>query len=145
MTAGAVGSMAICRRQLGLKVTNDPKVQAGIRWLADNFSVAEHPGLSARHHYYYLYALERAGAFLETEKIGDHEWYREGAAWLLSNQKEGSWIQQEPGSVPRLPDSQELLRLKDTSFALLFLRRATAPPKEEDQDAKDDAERGGKK
>ncbi len=58
--------------------------------------------------YYDLYSLERAMMISKTEKIGDRDWYREGAAFILANQgPEGEWID-----------------TTDTCFALLFLKRA---------------------
>ena len=62
-------------------------------------------------HIYYLYGLERIGMLYGTDRIGSHDWYDEGAAWLIKHQADnGSWR-----NVP------------DTCFAILFLRRATAP------------------
>ena len=34
-------------------------------------------------HYYYLYAMERAGRLTARRKIGEHDWYREGASHLV--------------------------------------------------------------
>jgi len=62
--------------------------------------------------YYNIYSLERAGMLTLCEKFGKHEWYTEGARFLLEIQKsDGSW-----GG-----------NLVDTCFALLFLSRSTAP------------------
>ncbi|MCP3915324.1 MAG: hypothetical protein GY711_07195 [bacterium] len=61
--------------------------------------------------YYYLYGVERVGAFFDTELIGGNPWYRDGAERLLEKRgADGSW-------------SSEV----STCFALLFLRRASAP------------------
>ena len=82
-------------------------------WLAHYFSVDENPG-SNKWLYYYLYGLERIGALLGVERIGEHPWYLEGAESLLERREQGgSWVQKE--------------READTCFALLFLERATAP------------------
>ena len=99
----------------------------GLAWLNLNFSVRNNPGpRGGRWHYYYLYGLERTGVLTDkrtgvlTDKrfMGDHDWYREGAEYLVRRQRaDGSW----PGG------------LMDSCFALLFLRRATVPvrvPKE---------------
>jgi hypothetical protein len=62
-------------------------------------------------HYYYLYALERAGRLAGVDFFGEHDWYGEGAEFLLSTQRDdGAW-------------NDGLLL--DTCFALLFLRRGT--------------------
>ncbi len=96
----------------------------GIDWIAENFSVEKnphprfHPGPNgggdpeAGHLHYFLYGLERVGALEGISKFGDHDWYREGAEWLLKHQDgNGSWENNQP----------------NTCFALLFLARATAP------------------
>lgn len=109
MTAGAVGALVICDYVLGADWKRDDVVNAGVNWIRDNFSVMDNPRRGRAHHYYYLYALERAGILYGTETFGRHEWYPEGAAVLLKEQgPDGSW-----GSVA------------DTCFAILFLRRAT--------------------
>ena len=69
----------------------------------------------AGYFYYYLYALERVGALTSRRWIGEHDWYREGADELLKRQNpDGSW-----------PSGGYDDELVNTSFALLFLRRAT--------------------
>ncbi len=57
---------------------------------------------------YYLYGMERVGSLTRKEQFGDHWWYLEGAHHLLKAQKNGAWGDET-----------------DTSFGLLFLRRAT--------------------
>jgi len=68
-------------------------------------------GILGDNFYYYLYGVERVGAFFNTEFIGDHPWYRDGAEPLVKKQNSaGAWGNQS-----------------NTCFALLFLRRASAP------------------
>ncbi len=63
---------------------------------------------------YTLWSFERLGVLLGLEKLGDTDWYRIGADALLKTQKDdGSW-----------PDAFGKNGLSDTSFALLFLRKA---------------------
>jgi hypothetical protein len=58
--------------------------------------------------YYDLYSLERAMMISKTEKLGDRDWYRDGALYILANQGlGGEWID-----------------ATDTCFALLFLKKA---------------------
>ncbi|MCB9892821.1 MAG: hypothetical protein H6839_00060 [Planctomycetes bacterium] len=86
---------------------------SGIAWLQANYTVARNPGIAYGddNNYYYLYALERVGAFAPTEYIGEHSWYEDGALALLLRQgTNGGW-----GGF------------EDTCFALLFLSRATTP------------------
>jgi len=124
MTAGGVGSVAIYDFILGRDWKRDPSVTAGFEWLARHFSVSENFGQPWREvqwkwfHYYYLYSLERAGALAEREKIGPFQWYPEGARFLLEQQKsDGRW------EVPDAPGTS----VWNTSYAILFLRRATQP------------------
>lgn len=63
----------------------------------------------ACHHFYYLYGIERVAALSNRSRIGGRNWYREGALCLLKHEEAGGgWGD-----------------LVNTSFALLFLRRAT--------------------
>ena len=47
--------------------------------------------------YYYLYGLERCGRLTAHRFIGDHDWYREGAEYLVHDQDslahywQGTW------------------------------------------------------
>lgn len=129
MTVGALGSLAICKFYLTKKLpTNDPKIQSGLQWLIKNFTVLENPKYltdvpqaSPQQRkiwdYYYFYALERLGAFLETESFGSKEWYPAGVEVILQQQSEkGFWSPGKPS-------------FEDTCFAILFLRRATKPLK----------------
>jgi hypothetical protein len=120
MTCAGIASTVLARSALGEKEPGeDPRVLQGLDWLAKNFSVATNPK-HGRWLYYYLYSLERVGRILETEFIGDHEWYPLGARVLVDfQQPDGSWIGDAEEKDPRLA----------TSFALLFLTRATEPLK----------------
>ena len=81
-----------------------------------HFSVSNNPKRD-EWGYYYLYSVERVGRILQTEFIGPHEWYPKGAKHLIKNQMEhGGWIGANQEKDPRLA----------TSFALLFLTRATS-------------------
>lgn len=121
MTAGAIGGIAIYDTLLGEDWRKDPTVLSGLSWLARNFSVSGNPGPPSEEwakgdplwcHFYYLYALERAGVLCRTEWIGRHAWYPEGAKVLLAGQgRDGAWNESPT----------------DTCFAILFLRRATRP------------------
>ena len=121
MTAGAVGSMAIFNQLLGKDVKKHEKTTKGLEWLGKNLACEKNPGLaeSYRWQYYWLYAVERAGDLVGTDTMGAHEWYVEGATYLITNQQvDGKW------------EGKEKLAIADTCFAILFLRRATKmPPK----------------
>ena len=123
MTAGAVGCLTIYLFIQGKPWIKDKEVVTGMEWLASNFTVTANPKTPEAANgqggwqYYYLYALERAGIFFGTETFGAHEWYVEGARYLLGEQKDdGSWMTAKANHA-----------IWDTCFAILFLRRATRP------------------
>ena len=118
MTCAGICALAIDRYETGEKeATVDEQLERGLAWLDRNFSVSTNPANGTNHLYYYLYSLERVGRILDTEFIGSHEWYPLGARFLVDNQKpNGKWVELTDDEDPRLA----------TSFALLFLTRATA-------------------
>jgi hypothetical protein len=138
MTTGGVSSLVICRGELlgtpGYDPAEDARVvQAihdGIAWLGSYYSVTGNPsprgaGFSGAWHFYYLYGLERAGVLSGVSWMGEHDWYGEGAAWLLGTQLgSGAWVS---GSPPRRGPAAVAAPgdMMDTCFALLFLKKAT--------------------
>jgi len=115
MSAGAVSAVIIYDYMLQKDWKQDPVITDGMAWLNEQFSVTTNPVKYPEWHYYYLYALERVGMLYSTWMIGTHDWYREGANYLLDAQRaDGSW----PGAgAPQAT--------WDTCFAILFLKRAT--------------------
>jgi hypothetical protein len=120
MTAAGVGTLAIAEGRLRLARELDATLEAriaaargrGIEWLAKHFTVDTNPG-SGGWHFYYLYGLERMGAVMGAPLLGPHDWYEQGAHWLLARQDvKGAW--------------NNGTDLSETCFALLFLRRATS-------------------
>jgi hypothetical protein len=101
------------------KKTRD-EIRDGVAWFLVNWTPAHNPKNGAWY-YYYLYSVEKAMETAGVEKLGAHEWWREGSAQLLQieDTKKGSW---NGGN------------LEDTSFALLFLNRATLPATIQTQD-----------
>ena len=88
----------------------ETSIRGGLDWLAANWQV----GGVTNHRGYYLYGLERVAALADLRTFGDHDWYSEGADFLLEQQaSNGSW---EGGTSPAVT----------TSFCMLFLSRATA-------------------
>ena len=98
----------------------------GLAWLSSQFTVSTNPGVGdGGWHYYYLYGLERAGALTGWTHFGKHDWYREGAEYLLGAQTaDGFW----PEAPAQDLNATWQMRSVQTCFALLFLRRATLPP-----------------
>ena len=108
MTAGAVGARVIYEYMIRHDWKKDAVTAAGVNWLAKHWSVDTN--------YYYLYALERAGMLYGTDKIGDHDWYWEGAKVIVNDQNaDGSW-----GHREKVEENTW-----DTCFAILFLKKAT--------------------
>ena len=128
MTAASLASLAVLQEaavdhaRLRSALANDARsVKEGTRWLERYFDVT--------HNYYedgswkanwdnaYLWAVERWCGLTGRARIGEHDWYAEGATRLLDTQlQDGSW----DGAFGPAP----------ICFALLFLRRATITPDE---------------
>ncbi len=142
MTAGAVGSVVICRSELvgtsgmpaGLDSRAEKSIRDGLAWLGMHFSVKTNPGPPSTMagpgwHFYYLYAVERAGVLAGVDWMGDRDWYGEGAPLLMGMQRpDGSWVQEEgfsgvKGAAVRTPHDVVI----HTCFSLLFLRKGTIP------------------
>jgi hypothetical protein len=69
-------------------------------------------GADAHGDLYFLWSVERVAVVYDLPTIGGKNWYRWGAEILVDHQQQdGRWINAFPGTV-------------DTSFALLFLKRA---------------------
>jgi zinc-ribbon domain/von Willebrand factor type A domain len=116
MTLAGVCGLAITTHELGNeKFTQDEGVRRGLAWMRAHFSMQENPEHNG-YLYYYLYSLERTGRILDREVMCGQEWYPLGVRQLLAAQRpDGSWDGSLGGESPRLA----------TSFALLFLTRAT--------------------
>jgi len=121
MTAAGIAVLAIAREQLGddLKRTEVPRVEEALQLstqvLEEDFTTAVNPGFDLNWRYYWLYGVERVSALLGRPTLGHHDWYREGAAFLVNDQgADGQW------STPWGRNEAT------TCFALLFLKKATA-------------------
>ncbi len=128
MTCAALTCILICREQLskmGRGVTSarlsDKALEGGLAWLDKYFKVDTNPKPyqkpgACSWHFYYLYGVERTAALCGRKSFGGKNWYNEGAAWLLEHQHgNGNWSTPWGGSE------------MNTSFAILFLIRATQP------------------
>lgn len=134
MTAGSIGSIIIARSELLGDQTYEKKynsavdksVRDGLAWIAKNWSVTENPkspiDSTSSWNFYYLYALERIGMLAQVRNIGTHFWYKEGADQLCNSQRaDGSW----PGPKRYSSNKGDGWDIVNTSFALLYLKRAT--------------------
>jgi len=96
----------------------DRRVDSALGWLERNFLADGNPkvppdflGGTQWQRFYWLYAVERVGIAAGYKYFGQHNWYQEGAEYLLRVQAaDGSW-----GILP------------DTCFAMLFLHKGRAP------------------
>jgi hypothetical protein len=91
----------------------DRRIDRALAWLAKRFSVSTNPGMEGGRQriLYWLYCVERVGIAAGYKYFGQHDWYAEGAEYLLEKQHgNGSW-----GGIT------------DTCFALLFLYKGRAP------------------
>jgi hypothetical protein len=120
MTAAGTAALLACR-QIGQKLKApmpglDVAVSKGEEWLGRRFRADRNPSgptdgyqPNRQFWFYYLYVVERAAVLGGRPKLGEHDWYREGATTLIRQQNaDGHW-----GDVV------------NTSFALLFLKRAS--------------------
>jgi hypothetical protein len=106
----------------------DDHVERALAWLGrrDVFRVTGNPGApdvgggSRLWTLYYLYGLERVGRLTARRFIGQHDWYREGAAMLVGTQDRlrGYW------KGTGLAETDERIA---TSMALLFLSKGRWP------------------
>ncbi len=124
MTAGGISSLVIldALRRRGNDAKYDAREQVRVRgairdgwaWLLTRWSVKANPLRGRDWHYYYLYGLERCAMLDGVARLGDHDWYGEGATYLVSNQlSDGTWR------------TGKYLNIYDNCFAILFLKRAT--------------------
>ena len=121
MSAAGVTVLSLCLPQLSKRKAFQHDVEvaqrSGLGWLDRNFSPTTNlgHGNNAWFHYY-MYGIERVGAFAEVEIFNGQNWYREGARQLLKQQRgNGSWGD---------PWGREH---STTSYCLLFLNRASSP------------------
>ena|SRR5688572_29675370 len=124
MTAGGVASLVILDslRRRAKDPKYDPREQVKVRnairdgwaWILDRWTVKGNPAHGRDWFYYFLYGLERCAMLDGVARLGDHDWYGQGALFLVSNQaNDGSWF------------TGKGVALYDMCFAILFLKRAT--------------------
>lgn len=94
-------------------------IKRGLKWLENHFAVGHNPG-GGSWLLYYLYGMERAGRLSARRFFGKHDWYREGAKYLIDRQsaRTGAWT--GVGGIESDP-------VIGTGFALLFLSKGLAP------------------
>ncbi|MFK7734979.1 MAG: DUF4159 domain-containing protein [Pirellulaceae bacterium] len=130
MTCAGIASLVIAGAQTdGLEASADQTIECcgaddgskdgierGLEWLARNFSVRNNPNFPSRYHLYYMYALERVGRLTGRRYIGEHDWYREGAAYLIN-------FMQDKINGKFTGVNMDGNEFTETAFALLFLSK----------------------
>lgn len=112
---------------------DDIRVVSVKKWLNENYTLAENPGLGQQGLYYYYHAMSKALSaagidHLTTEDGVKHDWRKELASTILSKQKpDGSWINENA----RWWENEPVLV---TTYAVLTLEQIyhsiPEPPKE---------------
>jgi hypothetical protein len=135
MTSAGIGAWVICSQRVAdptarvdggaaqccLPPTEDDVLERAVVWMGRNFSVRRNPGGGAgQWHLYYLYGLERVGRLTARRFLGEHDWYREGAELLVSQQDPFSHHWQGSGHAEDNPHIS-------TALALLFLSKGRRP------------------
>jgi len=124
MTCAGQSSLLIARRFL-LRDRTFPPVKREVldRAIRDGYAwiIRNRGGLPGGPMYYYaIYSIEKVGDIGEVEAFGDYDWYHEEARKLIGKQRaDGSWYDGD------LFGDHDHIRYQ-TSFALLFLNRASA-------------------
>ncbi len=137
MTCAGIAATVICNGHVdnpNAKIENglvqccqplgeDDSLDRALTWLGNNFSVSRNPGPgggAGAWHYYYLYGLERVGRLTARRLIGEHDWYREGAEHLISQQYPISHHWEGRGHAEKNSHIA-------TALALLFLSKGRRP------------------
>ena len=116
MTAAGVSSLQIALNGLGLsegRLRREVQltILRGLSWMDvhyDQYIRSKAPRL------YDLYSFEKVGDLCQVDRIGEHDWYVDGATWLVdSQQKNGGWSLSRADPV-----------YVQTCFAIFFLTRA---------------------
>jgi len=119
-TASGVASLAALS-DFQADAPSGEAIRRGMEWLGANFSVDRNPRKDPGFvHLHWLIGAARAGAILATDHFGSHDWYAEGADFLLQAQRPtGQWTV-EQGEFMKAERNDVL----DTCLAILFLRRS---------------------
>ena len=113
------GEPLCCRMQ-----NKDDALEKALAWMAKHYDAGRNFGSSTGRSrlLYYTYGIERAGRLSARRFFGRHDWYREGARFLLDNQQRGQLLGAWVGDGDYEKDP-----VIGTSFALLFLSKGLSP------------------
>jgi squalene-hopene/tetraprenyl-beta-curcumene cyclase len=105
---------------------NDPRVEAAMEWIRNNWTLKENPGVGQQGLYYYFHAVSRALTAagwknITTEDGVEHDWREELVEKLESLQRpDGSWVNPED----RWLESEAILT---TAYSILALEEILKP------------------
>jgi squalene-hopene/tetraprenyl-beta-curcumene cyclase len=103
--------------------SDDPRVKAAVKWIAEHYSLEENPGMGTAGLFYYYQAFARALAALGVDEFTDakgkkHDWRAEMVAELAERQQpDGSWLNENSRWLEGNPNLV-------TGYALLALSYA---------------------
>jgi squalene-hopene/tetraprenyl-beta-curcumene cyclase len=99
----------------------DPRVQAALKWISNNYTVDEHPGMGAMGYYYYIDIFAKTWNILKQETVTTadgvkHDWFQDVVSKLLAEQRpEGFWVNGRNGRFwedrPELATAHAVLAL----------------------------------
>ena len=121
MTAAGVTVLYIVQQELyaDSPVPNaqlQASINAGLKWLDQNFEGDENPGREKKDLYYYLYGIERVALAGGIKRFNGEDWFVAGAKYIEETQ-------QKDGSVRSDHGGENV----SAAFALLFLSRGRVP------------------
>jgi squalene-hopene/tetraprenyl-beta-curcumene cyclase len=102
---------------------SDPRVQAALKWISQNYTLDENPGLGAQGYFYYLDVFSRTWAILGNDTVVTADgtkrgWYRDLVAKLVSEQRpDGSWVNTRS---PRFWEDRPELATSHALLALIY-------------------------
>jgi squalene-hopene/tetraprenyl-beta-curcumene cyclase len=105
---------------------NDPRVTAAVKWLSENFTMDENPGMGAEGQYYYYHTMAKSLAAAEMDKLTTKdgkqvEWRGELVHKLVNLQQgDGSWAN---AKAARWMESDQVLV---TTYVLQALAHAAS-------------------
>lgn len=103
-------------------------IARGLKWLDENFSPSQNPGIY-REYYYYMYGIERVGLASGIKYFGEIDWFRAGATELINRlcrwdpKTRSMTVHEKIGGKGRAAR----MKVRYLDFGLMFLSRGRVP------------------